>query len=363
MNKAVLIFSLFLTQVALAQTDGAFLDKAYTDLIHPKVVAERNKSTPRSNTLFVINNSTAVKSQISRGTCSIFSATAMLETMLILKKDFPTTLDMSEEYLEYIVVRNKTSDGSNSYNNFSAIKKHGVPFEKTYPYIGDNWESSSWLPAIEQRCGHLEGDTKTSCLIVHRDPALLNLTDEELLDDSSILYDPEFMIARTQAKEIRDEYITIESSWFGIYDTAQVKAKLKAGIPVTIGMRFFYGAWNHRHADTYDIGRDSSNWDLGIVGYPEPGSMDRKISPENPAGHSVLLVGYDNERMVTTTVKMEDGSTKTFTYKGVYYFKNSWGTSGFGKDFVLEDKKFPGYGMVTQKHAHEHGGFYHLPIR
>ena len=363
MTKLAIIASILLSQMALAQSDGAYLDPAYTDLVHPKVVHSSNKNQSRSNTLYLIKKSTSIKSQVSRGTCSIFSATAMLETMLILKKDMPTSIDFSEEFLEYLVVRNKTSDGSNSYTNFSAIRRYGLPYEKTYPYIGDNWESSPWIPQVQTRCGHLEGDANTSCLIIHRDPSLLTLSDEELLDTESVRYDPEFVTARAEAAKLRDQYMQLESSWFGIYNTAEVKAKLRSGIPVTLGMRFYYGAWNHRHADTYDIGRDTHNWDLGVVGYPEVGSVDRKVSQENPAGHSVLVVGYDDNKIVTTTVKMEDGSMKTFTYKGVYYFKNSWGTTGFGKDFVFADKQFSGYGMVTQKHAHEHGGFYHLPIK
>lgn len=363
MTKVFILTIILFSNMAFSQSDGSFLDPAYKDLIHPKVIKNYNKNNSKSNTLHIINNSTSIKSQISRGTCSIFSAVAILETMLILKKDLPKTLNLSEEYLEYLAVRNKTSDGSNSYSNFSALRKHGVPTEKTYPYIGDNWVSSPWIPQIESRCGHLDGDLKVSCLIIHRDPALLELSDTELLNSDSNHFDPEFVKARTEATKLRDEYIQLENSWFGVYNTSEVKQKLKSGVPLTLGIRFYYGAWNHRNADKYDIGRDTLNWNQGIVGYPEKGSVDRKISQENPAGHSVLIVGYDDNKTVTTSVKMEDGTMKTFSYKGVYYFKNSWGTKGFGKDFDYEGKSFSGYGMITQKHAHEHGGFYHLPLK
>jgi hypothetical protein len=59
---------------------------------------------------------------------------------------------------------------------------------------------------------------------------------------------------------------------------------------------------------------------------------------------------------------MKDGTTKKFTYKGVYYFKNSWGTSSFGRDFTIDGEKFPGYGMMVAKYAEEQGQFFQMPL-
>ena len=59
---------------------------------------------------------------------------------------------------------------------------------------------------------------------------------------------------------------------------------------------------------------------------------------------------------------MADGTTKKFTYKGVYYFKNSWGTSSFGRDFDIDGVNFPGYGMMVQKYAEEQGQFFQMPL-
>jgi len=360
---------LCLSSHVFANMEGAFLDPEYTDLVPPindELIYkgfQKNKVF-KSDTLAVIKNSTPVKSQGSRGTCSIFSATALLETLLISKKNFSKTLDLSEEYLEYLIVRKKTSDGSNSSKNFEAIRKYGVPYEKTYPYIPDNWFSNSWASEAEAKCGHLSDDTKTSCLLGHRDPGLLNATKDELTNELFNTYDPEFLVARTEAETMRDKHIQVDSiGWYGVYGVSEIKRKLDAGIPLTIGITVYYGAWNHSLANSYGIGRDSHNWNQGIVGYPEPGSKDRKISREHRAGHSVLIVGYDDEKEVTTTVEMEDGTTKSFTYKGVYYMKNSWGTNGFGSDFILEDTSLPGYGMITQKYANEMGGFFELPLK
>ena len=186
MHKLLVLLLLVSTNI-WSQEDGAYLDPAYKDLKHPVVDIVRNKNISQSNTLYLISKSTPIKSQGSRGTCSIFSAISILETMMVLKHDFTTELDLSEEYLEYLVVRNRTSDGSNSYRNFSAISRYGIPFEKTLPYIGDNWSSNPWYPMAVQRCGHLVDAKKESCLIIHRDPSLLDKSDAELLDESSPL--------------------------------------------------------------------------------------------------------------------------------------------------------------------------------
>ena len=351
-----------------ANIDGAYLDPAYTDIkppINDKLLFggfQKGKDN-KSDTLALIKNNTAVKSQASRGTCSVFSATAMLEAMLIIKKDFPADIDLSEQYLQYLITGTRTSDGSNSSRNFAAIVKHGVPFEATLPYDGRNWARNESLPIVQERCGHLSGDLKKSCYIGQRDPALLKLSDAILLDSTSKHYDPEFVKARNEAKRLKEENIEVTNSyWFGVYTTSEIKRKLDLGLPLTLGITVYYGAWNHPLANSYGIGMDSINWRQGIVGYPEPGSLDLKISKKHPAGHSVLIVGYDDEKVVTTKVKMEDGSIKEFTYKGVYYFKNSWGQNSFGSEFTFGDESFPGYGMITQKYANEMGGFFELPL-
>jgi hypothetical protein len=55
--------------------------------------------------------------------------------------------------------------------------------------------------------------------------------------------------------------------------------------------------------------------------------------------------------------------SKKFKRKGVYYFKNSWGASTWGKEFEIDGKNYPGYGMILQVHAHSHGQFYRLSLQ
>jgi C1A family cysteine protease len=102
------------------------------------------------------------------------------------------------------------------------------------------------------------------------------------------------------------------------------------------------------------------HWAQGIIGHPEPGSLDREKSSEKPAGHSVLVVGFDDNKIVKKKIQMADGTSKMFTYKGVYYIKNSWGTESFGSEFEVDGVNYPGYGMIVQKHANQDGSFFAL---
>ena len=128
-------------------------------------------------------------------------------------------------------------------------------------------------------------------------------------------------------------------------------------------INFFYGSWNHKLAQDLNIGRDLDLWSKGIVTYPEPSSADFQYSDHLPAAHSVLIVGYDDSVMVKYSKKMLDGSIRNFQRKGVYYFKNSWGTDSFGIRFQWNENFFPGYGMIVQDYANEYGQFTRLVAR
>jgi C1A family cysteine protease len=91
--------------------------------------------------------------------------------------------------------------------------------------------------------------------------------------------------------------------------------------------------------------------------------VDRQMSKTKPTGHSVLLVGYDDNATITTVQKMTDGSERSFTYRGVFYFKNSWGTDSLGAGFTIDGQRVPGYGVITQQYAFEFGEFFSLRSR
>ena len=303
----------------------------------------------------MLKSMTSVRSQGQRGTCSIFSATAELESMMVIRKGAPVTLDLSEEWLEYLVTSQTGSEGSSSNANFQALTQYGDVTEDQDPYVGETWSSLSDSSLAQQLCGSLSGSDQATCLIAHRDP--------NLLADNGTLRDDDFTKIRQEAEAFRQANLqNVGTDYFVSPD--QAKLLLSQGIPLTLDVHVvYYGAWNHREGTPLGIPLDAGNWAKGWVGYPEPDSIDRDKSPSAPAGHSILIVGYDDNAVLTTNVQMEDGSQKTFTYQGVYYFKNSWGTDSFGADFQADGVSAPGYGAITQKYAEEFGSFYQLPLK
>ena len=194
---------------------------------------------------------------------------------------------------------------------------------------------------------------------------LVDAPFEYLIDENNSLFDPEFLRIKTEAQEFKDSFIsdlfdaTVSwSSAYSVYSISEVRENLRNGEMMTLSVPFFYGAWNHGQATKLNIGIDEELWKKGFVGYPEKGSVDHLVSrqKENRAGHSILIVGYDDDIEIVTKQKMTDGTIKEFKYKGAYIFKNSWGTASFGSDSNV----LPGYGIITKKYAHEYGRFYQL---
>lgn len=359
---------LFLVLVLPLYASDNLSDEAYEEPWIPGptglFIDSELESSPRNNVRDVIAKQSPVKRQRSRGTCTIFTTTNYLEYIFFNKKG--SHPDLSEEWLEYLIMRNKQSEGSSITPNVTAILDHGIPSEEAWPYIGENWLKEENQHLGKERCSHLEGRIGlwTSCLLGHRDPRLLDTKDDLLLDVNSEFFDPEFVAIKSEAEESRENmrsYIR-RNKLYKLSKVSEVKNYLTQGIPLIMGIKLYYGAWNHSKADLFDIQpRDKAKWYAGIVGYPEPGSKDRKICDAKSGGHSLIIVGYDNEKIVKTRQLMENGEWKEFSYRGVYYFKNSWGTKGSGRDFSIEDSALPGYGMITQKYAHELGRWYLIP--
>lgn len=358
---------MLLTLVLAAGLAGAQprLDRPYKNLIHPETdarVFSVDRTPPRSNVHRVIRLQTSVKDQVDRGTCSIFSATALLEGMLTKTGRVNAPADLSEEWLQYLTTQRASEEGSTSPDNFQLLRRHGIPGEARLPYNGETWTSKRQGLAAK-RCGHLpRGRRLKACLISHRDPALLNMSDADLLNPVFHLYDPEFVAARLEAAAHRMVFFRRDRGGDGIVrKTAAIREILLAGIPLALDLDFFDGAWNHpgAHRTVY---RSDKLWEQGIVTHPEPGSADLRRSTANPDGHSVVVVGYDDTVELEYVMSMTDGSRRKFKRKGVYIFKNSWGADTWGKDFTYDGVSYPGYGMILQAHAHAHGQFYKLDL-
>lgn len=365
----LLFLTLAFNGIAGADQDGAFLDPRYTHLKPAKKMSSLffNRFPSKSDLESVLKHQTSVKSQGSRGTCSIFSALAVYESTLIRYLGAPQDIDLSEQWLEYIIQRSQHFEGSTSSRNFSTLLNYSAPAEESLPYIGETWTERQAVDEnslVFRRCGGLEDFDLNACLRGHYKVDMLTASDENLLDPENPLYDPVFANARAEAatNKLNFDQAMTKSGSVWIDKISTVKELLNQGEAVTMDIDVYYGAWNHRKAAEKGMTRNMDHWHQGIIGNPEPGSVDVSAFYSDPAGHSVVIVGYDDDVVVETEVDMQDGTRQKFTYKGVYYFKNSWGQGSFGRNTVIDGKPAPGYGMITQTYAENRGSFYRFPV-
>lgn len=271
----------------------------------------------------LIGFQTSVKSQGHRGTCSIFSSIAEVESLLKIRNG--KEYDLSENYLEYLImskIKSSPSEGSDTEWNIPALQQYGALFESTWPYEEDDWTgddfSSDVQAKISSTCGHVVGKNNKACLLGHMDPSNDQFSDE----------------AEKVARELGTSSLTYQT----IGNQNEIKQALDNNQPLTLGLRFFYKAWNHRKMTEYGLGeRDMNAWAHGTVSTPT--AQDIQLSSKHSAGHSIVVVGYDDA-------------------KRVYYFKNSWGTGNFGAvSNFLGNGSTDGYGTITYDYAHRYGTF------
>jgi hypothetical protein len=162
---------------------------------------------------------------------------------------------------------------------------------------------------------------------------------------------------------MRDQYLQNIQGPYKLNSLKAAKTLLAQGIPLVLDLNFYDGAWNYKDITGWGIPRSLKAWNQGVVGYPEKGSIDRERSEKAPDGHSVVVVGYDDNVEVETHQPMTDGTTRKLMYQGVFYFKNSWGTDTWGSEAQIDGTATPGYGTITQAYAVEFGEFYQLQLQ
>ena len=262
-----------------------------------------------------------VKSQGSRGVCSIFATTALMEHLYMKAgMDEP---DFSEQYLQWStkfelnVFRN--TSGSNNQFNLDAVTRFGIPEEDAWPY-----ESLPWNEQSMAGCKDGSGENLPTICYTNGEPPVEARQAEKFNLPAS-----RFISTRPSA----------------IMDHIRVN-----GTAVAIGLDFFYQSWNHRKST---LPRNLDNWDQGIV--LAPNDDDVTESHKQRAGHAVLIVGWDNEMEVPTRDKdgnvIVDDAGNPVVEKGFWIIKNSWGTAGFG----IENPHGSGYGFLSMKYVEEFG--------
>jgi hypothetical protein len=260
-----------------------------------------------------------VKSQGSRGTCSIFAAQAIVENLYLKAGMPPAEVDFSEQYMQWSTKRQVGSfpntEGSNVDSNLQGVVRFGGVKEAAWPY-----ETFAWSEANDPACNGGE-NLPTKCYTNGEPP-------QTALD--------------------APKYKLPQSRWV---NTNSIKAHLttkKSGVGV--GMTFFYQSWNHRKS-TLPI--DSELWRKGIVTYPN--AKDKQVSLEQRAGHAIVIIGWDDNMEVTMRDEagspVLDANGNPRKEKGFWLFKNSWGAASFG----VEHSYGAGYGWLSMQYVREYG--------
>lgn len=263
-----------------------------------------------------------VKSQGSRGVCSIFASTAYIEHLYIAEGTIVNP-DFSEQYLQwsskFLEGAFPHTSGSNNQYNLQAVANHGTVDEAAWPY-----ETSEWGASNDPACTGPEAGRPTRCFTNGEEPP-------QAAKDAQKFFVP---APRWQSSRER----SIKATMFN----------KKQAVPVSV--TFFYQAWNHGRSEL-PINREYSR-----KGYVlSPNVKDRELSLAERAGHAFLLVGWDDDlevpKMDENGEQMVDANGDVVTEKGFFLFKNSWGRGSFG----VENPEGDGYGWISYAYIEEFG--------
>lgn len=257
-----------------------------------------------------------VQSQGSRGVCSIFATAALAEHLYLIEGTIPNP-DFSEQFLQWSTKvelgRFTNTSGSSAQVNIDAFSRFGVPLEADWPY-----QSSPWTATNDPRC---TGEEETQPVVCH--------TNGE--PPASALAAMRFRIGRS--RYINSRANSIKSHMFNTNTAVQ------------IGGDFYYQAWGHGGSR---IPRYTGYRDFGYV--VTPNAEDIRSSLEHRAGHSILVVGWDDELEVQAIDAMGrlavDADGNPVMQRGFFLFKNSWGTS-----WATRNPKGAGYGWISYEYV------------
>ncbi len=264
----------------------------------------------------LVDYQTPVRDQGRRGTCSIFSTVALMEHLYMVEGTISEP-NFSEQYLQWSTKfelgRFPNTSGSTASANLAALDQFGIPKDHYWPY-----ESVQWNASDDPEC---EGDHMPTRCYTNGNPP------------------DEAVEAQT--------YHLPGGSWLHPND---IKAHMKMnGQAVTAGMTVYYQAWNHGASS---LPLNDEHRARGVV--LTPNQEDLREGDADGAGHSILLVGWDDE--LTIQRRDENGDPKVDAQgnpvmdEGFYIMKNSWGTDSWGS----ENEYGAGYGLISQDYIHEH---------
>lgn len=302
------------------------------DDIHEPSLGDINADAPPNESLiddtkadavfpatFELGDQSPVKSQGSRGVCSIFAATALIENAYIHAGMPVEEADFSEQYLQWAAKNLGRSfmntEGSTSEVNLRTTVSFGTIKEDEWEY-----ESFPWSEFEDAACTD-EPNRPTRCYTNGEPPA--SAADAQ-----------RFKLPSQRSINVRSikQHLTTK------------------GTGVNVGLTFFYQSWNHRRSV---LPINAEYWRQGYV--TAPNAEDRTESLRERAGHAIHIIGWDDNLEVCMRDgqgnDVPDGAGGCKKEKGFWLFKNSWGTAGFGFDHPSG----PGYGWLSYKYVSDYG--------
>ncbi|MEE2644874.1 MAG: proprotein convertase P-domain-containing protein [Myxococcota bacterium] len=305
-----------------AASEAALSDRQalFSEAPDPRTLPDEQKADqPLPGSFDLVELQSPVKSQGSRGVCSIFSTIALMEHLYM--KQGAATPDFSEQLLQWSVKqelgRFTKTGGSNASANLQALETYGVVEEEDYPY-----QTYKWSDADDPECTGEKGQP-TRCY-TNGEP-------------------PEGALSARRWHLPRSRWIS--------NNPRNIKSfMIEHQMGIVVGLDFFYQSWNHRKSE---LPTNRTYWSEGYV--LSPNSEDEKISNEKPAGHSVLIVGWDDDLSVPKVdaegTEVLDEAGEPILEKGFFLIKNSWGTSGFG----IRNRFGAGYGWISMSYVERFG--------
>ncbi|MCB9613837.1 MAG: proprotein convertase P-domain-containing protein [Sandaracinus sp.] len=264
-----------------------------------------------------------VQSQGSRGVCSIFATAALAEHLYLIEGTIPNP-DFSEQFLQWSTKvelgRFTNTGGSSAQVNIDAFNRFGNVLENEWRY-----ESSPWTASNDARC---TGDEAMQPVVCH--------TNGE--PPASALAAQRFRIGR--GRWINSRANSLKSHMFNTNTAVQ------------IGGDFFYQAWGHGGSR---IPRYSGYRNFGYI--TTPNAADITSSNEHRAGHSILVVGWDDNLEVQAIDEngqlAVDADGNPVMQRGFFLFKNSWGTG-----WATQNPHGAGYGWISYEYVEDHMSAY-----
>jgi subtilisin-like proprotein convertase family protein/C1A family cysteine protease len=252
-----------------------------------------------------------VRDQGDRGTCVAFAVSALAEHFH-RKLNLLASPDFSEQYL-YWLTHDRADDSwavasSQLRSEMNAMNEYGVPLEPYWPY-----ETQPWTVANDPECVKVFGRFMPAyCLTNGQAPQASTAALKYFLGES---------------RNIRRSTIEIKS-----YIAAHED-------PVAIVVKVAHPIWDA-----------PTNYRYGYV--PLSSSTD---GLDIGGGHAVLIVGWDDtveiQRVDVHGTPEVDSRGFPIVDRGAFLFRNSWGTSGWGR----QNPYRAGYGLMSYRYFEEMG--------